>query len=154
MTGKLLFRKKRSEMIGDILVCLFLPAIDAAVDAEDRDATSLTLTRVAAALAVYRTQSGAYPESLDQMTPAILPTLPLDPYGAAPLHYERRGEGYVLYSVFQNGVDDGGRDFGGEIVGGEWLPADEKQDMSYESSDFVLRVPRPPLKVPVAPAAP
>jgi hypothetical protein len=143
---KLLLRNERSEWTAGVLASLFLPATDAAVDASDRDAIGMTLTRLAAALALYRAQRREYPESLEALTPGIVASIPLDPYSAAPLHYERRGDGYLLYSVFQNGVDDGGRDFSGEIVGGEWVTHDEPVVSDFESSDFVVRVPRPPRK--------
>jgi hypothetical protein len=152
--GKMLFRKQRSETMGKVLLGFFLPAITAAADAQDRDETNLMLVRLSAALAVHRARTGAYPKSLDKLTPGIIAKVPLDPYSMAPLRYERRGDGYLLYSVFQNGIDNGGLDVIGEISGGEWLPADQTVPSSNDVSDLVVRMPRPPRKAPVSKEAP
>jgi hypothetical protein len=150
----MLFRKQRSETMGKVLLGFFLPAITAAADAQDRDETNLMLVRLSAALAVHRARTGAYPKSLDKLTPGIIAKVPLDPYSMAPLRYERRGDGYLLYSVFQNGIDNGGLDVIGEISGGEWLPADQTVPSSNDVSDLVVRMPRPPRKAPVSKEAP
>jgi hypothetical protein len=49
------------------------------------------------------------PEYLDQLVPEFLPAVPLDPFDGRPLRYSPTGEGYVLYSVGPDKLDDGGR---------------------------------------------
>lgn len=141
-------RTKRSEMIGEILVSLMLPATSAAIRAEDRDSTSMTLVRLAAALAVHRARAGEYPASLDDLIPAVLAEVPLDPYNNQPLVYERRENGYLLYSVFENEADDGGTDFSGAIADGEWAPQGERAAANLDQSDLVIRSPSPALELP------
>ncbi len=149
--GSFVSRRRRSQMISDILLSLFLPALDATAEAEDRGITTQRLTLVAAALAVHRARQGEYPETLDELTPAILPALPLDLYTEKPFIYKRKSDGgYLLYSVFQNGVDDGGTNMGGEIIAGEWVE-ESPEDVDYNASDLVIRAPEPPFKFPKLP---
>lgn len=52
---------------------------------------------------------GAYPETLGELTPRFFQTLPLDPFSGRSLIYRRLPEGYQLYSVGEDGADDGGK---------------------------------------------
>ncbi len=141
-------RKHRSKLVSNILISLLLPNVEAVKNAEDRGNTLLEMTRVAAALAVYRAEHDEYPEKLTDMVPGILPKMPLDMYSDQPFIYERKSDGgYVLYSVFENGVDDGGTDFGGEIVDGEWVE-EQPENVDYGASDLVIRVPAPAFELP------
>ena len=79
--------------------------------------------------------------------PQYLPAVPLDPFSDKPFIYERRGDGYLLASVGENGVYDGGDDRGGWIVRGAWRAT--SQDVDRDKSDIVVRMPVPPR--PVAP---
>jgi hypothetical protein len=117
------------------------------IEVEDRAFTKLELRRLAAALAVYRAEHGQYPDTLDELTPEIVPQLPLDLYSDQPFIYRRDadGQGYVLYSVYLNGVDDGGTDWRGEIVKEQWV---DPPHVPVDQSDLVIRLPVPPLKLP------
>ncbi len=154
--GSVLSSKRRTEMASDILLSLILPATSAAFNAEDRTSTQLELTRLAAALAVYRAEQGAYPEQLAELVPGVLPKLPVDLY-SGHLHldrsflYERKDDGgFLLYSVFENGIDDGGDSMSGEVVDGEWV-GEPPEDSDYSKSDLVIRVPVPGLEFPALP---
>ena len=48
------------------------------------------------------------------------------------------------YGLGQNGLDDGGTDFTGEIVKGEWQETDASAD--WKKSDIVIRMPIPARK--------
>jgi hypothetical protein len=50
-----------------------------------------------------------YPKTLDELSPAFLPAAPLDPFSGRSLIYHRMPEGYRLYSVGQDGADNGGK---------------------------------------------
>ena len=58
---------------------------------------SLIMTE--AAVRRYVIENGSPPESLAALVPEYLPTLPVDPYGDAPLRYRRTEGGYLLYSM-------------------------------------------------------
>ncbi|HMO85420.1 MAG TPA: hypothetical protein PKC18_10925, partial [Lacipirellulaceae bacterium] len=99
--GTLSPRRAISEKIGWGMVSPLFPPIDVAVRAQDRDAANMALVRIAAALALHRAATGQYPATLDELVPATLAGVPLDPYRNEPPAYERRGDGYLLYSVFE-----------------------------------------------------
>lgn len=64
-----------------------------------------------AVLAAKRHQlaSGQFPDSLKVLVPDYLPDVPQDPFGDnKSLHYKKAGDGCLVYSVGQNGKDDGG----------------------------------------------
>jgi hypothetical protein len=100
-------------LMADTMVLLMIPAISAAYDAEYRDAMSVRVTVTALWLAVYRQEQGRYPASLQELVPAYLPEVPLDVYDGQPLRYQRRGDGFVLYSIGPDGQDNGGADLSG-----------------------------------------
>lgn len=60
-------------------------------------------TRLLVALHRYRRANGALPERLDDLVPAFLPAVPVDPFDGAPFRYDR-GRGLV-YSVGEDGID-------------------------------------------------
>ena len=45
----------------------------------------------------------------ESLVPDYLAAVPIDPYSGRPLVYRRTGDGYLLYSVGLDGVDDGGQ---------------------------------------------
>jgi len=66
---------------------------------------------VVAAIALKRFQlkHGQWPESLAEVVPEFLPSVPIDSYDGKPLRYHPNGDGtYWLYCVGDDGVDDGG----------------------------------------------
>jgi len=56
-------------------------------------------------LAEFKARHGVYPDSLSELTPAILPEVPIDSMNGAPLRYERVGDRYLLYTDGVNGID-------------------------------------------------
>lgn len=77
-----------------------------------RLATSETGRRIcvtAIALKRYHLQHGAYPDKLDDLVPTFLPSMPVDFMDGKPLRYQLRPDGdFLLYSVGEDGIDDGG----------------------------------------------
>ena len=137
-----LSRRARAEIVSDAVSVGLLPALNAATRSGDRAEANLQLTRIAAALAVYRATNGSYPKKLNSLIPSVLNRLPLDLYSGQPFKYKPKQDGgYLLYSVFNNGVDDRGTDFKGQIVDGEYLPRNASGSLSLDTSDIVVRVP-------------
>ncbi len=83
-------------------------AIAATLQTYDRMAVHADLLRIAVALRDHKVAHGAYPESLDAIAATYPGPLPVDPFSGGPLHYRVEGDGFVLYSVDRDGVDDGG----------------------------------------------
>jgi hypothetical protein len=123
----------RGEHIGNILISLLLPAIDKVQDAADRTEQQQNNLHLAFALAAYRADAGRYPPRLDELAPKYLPAIPADVFSGKPLIYRPSDNGYLLYSVGVNGIDEEGR----------WLDDDPKGD------DLRIRIPvAPPVKKP------
>lgn len=92
-----------------ILVRMILPAMGRVCEKAVRAQTVNRMTAVTCALERYRLKNGAFPEKLDDLAPAFLPTPPLDPVNNQPFHYKRTSDGWFeLYSIGLNGRDDGG----------------------------------------------
>jgi len=68
------------------------------------------LTRLSLALAVCRDETGRYPATLDALCPKYLKVIPRDIFSDQPLRYRLEADGYLLYSVGENGRDDQGQD--------------------------------------------
>ena len=70
---------------------------------------SQRMTVVAIALKRFQLAHGIFPEKLSELTPEILAIVPLDPVDGQPLRYRRNAdETFLLYSIGDDGVDDGG----------------------------------------------
>jgi N-sulfoglucosamine sulfohydrolase len=113
-------REVLSQRMGEIMIALLLPAFSTAANAEDRGAMLFELTNVAMALAEYRADQGLFPVKLADLAPKYLARVPQDIFSAADLHYQRQGDGYLLYSVGPNGRDDGGKGYEDCKAGEGW----------------------------------
>lgn len=67
------------------------------------------LTVSAIALKRYQLQHSRLPDALAELVPEFLPAVPIDPYDGKLLKYRPNEDGtFLLYSVGDDGVDDGG----------------------------------------------
>lgn len=63
----------------------------------------------AIALKRFQLKHGNFPEKLSELSPEFLASVPPDPVDGKPLRYRRNADGtYLLYSIGENGNDDGG----------------------------------------------
>ncbi|HEV7404247.1 MAG TPA: hypothetical protein VGO11_15000 [Chthoniobacteraceae bacterium] len=86
------------------IASLVFPAVSTAGQRFASTQASIDLARTAIALERYRLAHGAWPASL-----SVLPALPTDVIGGAPLHYRLEQDGtFTLYSIGWNERDDGG----------------------------------------------
>jgi hypothetical protein len=87
--------------------------------------------QLAIALRQYRIKHQTYPQSLEDLVGEVVTTIPTDPFTGEAFHYQREENGFVIYSVGRNGVDDGGllKD-----DGGRWRP-----NTPYEFQDVGWR---------------
>lgn len=88
---------------------------------------------VRAALAVerHRLTQGALPETLADCAPGLLENVPADPFTGRDLRYERLRSGFVVYSVGEDGRDDGG-----------WEPPSRPQRALGQTYDITFGVER------------
>lgn len=78
------------------------------------EAKTLAYTRTArTALAVERWRlkhDGHPPDSLSELVPELLPSVPIDPFGDHPLRYKTNGLGYTIYSIGPDYEDNNGKE--------------------------------------------
>ncbi len=103
-----LSRHGRARLVADYWIGASAQGIQHSLRHEDWLGNSKILTQLHLALAIHRAEHGTYPESLEALAPVILPELPVDPYNAKPYAYRQTEDGFLLYSLGENGRDDGG----------------------------------------------
>jgi hypothetical protein len=91
-----------------ILTEAILPATQILFALTAREITMRHVADAAIALELYRQEHGRLPGELSQLVPKYLPRVPQDPFNGQPLRYVVEEDGYLLYSVGENRVDDGG----------------------------------------------
>ncbi len=80
------------------------------------------------ALRCNQSEQGHAPTSLEQLVPQYLQRVPSDPFSRRPMIYRPQGTNWLLYSVGEDGVDDGGQRVGGPVSG-----AATRGDLFYNS---------------------
>jgi hypothetical protein len=91
-----------------------VPALLRSIEAFNRLVAAAQLADLTLALKQCRQEMGAYPESLTNLVPKYRERLPEDPYNGETYHYCREGNGFVVYSVGPNKIDDAGKPPGKE----------------------------------------
>ena len=85
------------------------PTARAFLEVRDRGRSQAELLMVDLALRAYHADHGAWPASLNELSPQYLQRVPLDRYSGRPLIYRPEGTTFSLYSVGKDGRDDGGK---------------------------------------------
>lgn len=75
------------------------------------------LLEVELGLRCYESEQGRAPRSLEQLVPQYLQRVPSDPFCGRPMLYRPQGTNWLLYSVGEDGVDDGGQRVGRPVSG-------------------------------------
>jgi len=85
---------------------LMAPATQAAQDAFHRNIALLRCLRILNAAGVFHDQHGRQPTTLADLDLPVKATI--DPFNGKPLVFRRAETGWLIYTVYRNGVDDGG----------------------------------------------
>ena len=95
----------------------------------------LNMTRLDIALSFFTKKKGFSPDTLVELVPSILPTLPIDPFTGKDFLYRKTGPNtYLLYSAWIDEKDDGGV----SLVIPEPKPKDLENFLFYQAKgDFV-----------------
>ena len=100
-----------------------------------RRLAAVRTARVAVAIERYRlAHAGALPATLDELVPALLPGVPIDPFSGAPVTLVRLDDRYVVYSFGTNLKDEGGRQLTGPA------PKTGRRDQLNASPDIGVQV--------------
>jgi hypothetical protein len=86
------------------------PAMTRVAELDLRARAHLELAKTALALERYRLARGKVPERLEELVPQYLKEVPSDPFDGNPIRYRRADPGYCLYSIFEDGQDNGGKE--------------------------------------------
>jgi hypothetical protein len=92
------------------LTRVFTPAMTRIVELDLRLRAHLDLAKAALAIERHRLAGGKVPERLEELVPRYLPAVPSDPFDGNPLRYRRTEPGYCLYSISEDGQDNGGKE--------------------------------------------
>ena len=93
---------------GTNVMLLGFPALAKIGEACSRIQAALRCEATALAAERYRREHGAWPQSLDLLSPDLIASVPNDPFTGDPLIYRRLPDSVVIYSVGLDGKDDGG----------------------------------------------
>jgi hypothetical protein len=90
---------------------------------EARTRADLLLSETALAIERYRLANQyQLPAALQDLVPAYLTAVAADPFDGKPLRFNRLPKGYLIYSIGEDGVDNGGR---------EWNPDTKTGDITF-----------------------
>ena len=91
------------------LPVLLMPALQKVYVHEERTIAQRDAVLAAIALVIHRHRHGGWPESLEALTPDLLPEVPPDRFDGQPLRYTIVDDQPRLYSLGTDRDDDGGR---------------------------------------------
>ena len=89
---------------------MLAPAFNRIYELEQRSVARSACARTALAVERYRLGEGQLPDSLDQLIPTFVASIPLDPFNGQPLRFHHLDQGYVVYSVGVDLVDNLGEE--------------------------------------------
>ncbi|MBA7694982.1 hypothetical protein ES703_103599 [subsurface metagenome] len=93
-----------------ILLRMIMPALGRVTTIDVRVIAQLRTARVGFAIERYRLASGRLPDALSELVPAYLEAVPKDPFDDKELRYKKLDTGFVVYSIGEDGNDDGGKE--------------------------------------------
>jgi hypothetical protein len=92
-----------------VVLDLLLPSLGRRTGVEAECLTQLRLGTTAVALEQFRAaHENRYPAALSELTPEYLSGPPADPFDGQPLRYQKKGNGYTLYSIGPDLKDNSG----------------------------------------------
>ena len=95
---------------------MHIVAAEGMLDSRTNFEAKLDLARLGLLVEQYHARHAAYPDSLEAVADGLGGEIPMDPFTGEPFLYRPREDGFALYSVGPNCVDDGGK-------AGAWWPA-------------------------------
>ena len=93
-----------------ILLRIIMPALGRVTTVDLRNMAQLRTARAALAIQRYRLAEGKLPGALADLVPTYLDAVPKDPFDGNDLRYKKLETGFVVYSIGEDGSDDGGKE--------------------------------------------
>ncbi len=126
---------------GHTMIRIVLPSLSRGIELHLFTVARFRCVPLAIAAERFRLATGRFPDHKEEVVPQHLEALPRDPFDDKPIRYAKTDAGIVVYSIGENGVDDGGEvvpregerrglDFGVRVLdpagrGLRWLDADD-----------------------------
>lgn len=119
--GRQLSQKaEKISLKNNVLEVLFTYDVEQFFLDDAKPQTRMLLSETAIALERYRLANhNQLPATLQNLVPAYLPAVPDDPFDGKSLRYNRLPKGYLLYSVGEDGVDNGGKEWDADAKTGD-----------------------------------
>jgi len=92
------------------LLRMFRPAFARITELDLRSIAHLRTAQVAVAVERYRLAAGRLPDRLADLVPGYLETVPTDPFDGKDLRYKKLEVGFVVYSIGEDKIDNGGKE--------------------------------------------
>ncbi|MEE8169134.1 MAG: sialidase family protein [Phycisphaerae bacterium] len=123
------------ERYGDtnVITRSLLPSVSRVAKLRTRGEASRRATQLAYAVHIYKDRTGQWPAALEDATAPYGETMRIDPFTGGDFGYAVTDDGPVIYSLSENGVDDGG------VHAPRW---DDGVTDESTSEDFVFWPPR------------
>lgn len=132
-------RKDPDQVAAYLLESLVLTATPRVMQSYSMDRASREAACAAIAAELCRRATGAWPTSAAELTPFNRGVAPTDPWIDAPIRMSRDGDGFRMWSVGRNGLDDGGNPF---LAGSPELSTHPMPDSDEREIDWVWYAPR------------
>ena len=100
-----------------VMVSLLLPALGAALSAEERALMTNEVSQVAISLELFHHANSRYPTNLAALKGTYIKRLPIDRFSGKGLQYSLTDKGYLLYSFGRDQQDNQGNTFTDPVPG-------------------------------------
>jgi hypothetical protein len=137
-------KAQQAAAAGGPMASLLVPSLDLTYKAANRVAARLRCLRLLNARQAYAQQNGRDAAGLDDLSLPKAATI--DPFSGQPLKLKHTDKGWIIYTIMDNGVDDGGdftdrKDYGVAPPGHDFDPSefeefvddDQKEDTNQKS---------------------
>ncbi len=114
-----------TDRMADAMIALLLPALRAVDTAQLRSLQTHQNLLLAFQLQKFKLKTGSYPDSLETLEKTLSIRVMPDLCSGSPMHYTKTENGYFLYSVGANGIDEGGRSYNDPPINDQGTPADD-----------------------------
>jgi len=93
-----------------VLLHIMMPALSRCTTIDIRIVAQFRTAQTGLAVQRYRLAAGRLPDTLAELVPAYLDAVPKDPFDGKELRYKKIETGFVVYSIGEDGSDDGGKE--------------------------------------------